>query len=219
MKFEELLPNTKWDILAAVAEGATTATAIAKATGTSLANISQQTQLLEAWGLLTFGKEGSGVGKPQRRYALKRELAFLAVVQQGSAEKRTLSLDAVQRAAVNILLYPKRDDQYFLFKFLWQQEAYVRQCDAIAVVESKEKELHLLVLAPPERLETLRKEYSKVVVHEADGKRGKTLISWAHSSEEIAAGLEKGEPYFTNLLKHPHTIFDTKRLIATLQKR
>lgn len=217
MEFEDVLGNAKWDILAEVAKGERAASDIARATGTSLANISQQTKLLEAWGLLKLGKEPkTGAGKPKLLYRLNKEVAHLAIVRHGYAAKRTLSFDSTDEPLLNILFVPKSEDRYYLFKFLCQHEEYLRQCQAVALVDADDKELHLLVLAPEARLDMFRKNYSKVSLKAADGKPGKSIITWTHSAQELRDGFAKGEDYYINFLKKHRILVDPNEELRLL---
>ncbi len=217
MEFENVLGNAKWAILAEVAKGDCAASDIARATGTSLANISQQTKLLEAWGLLKLGKEQkTGAGKPKLLYKLNKEVAHIAIVRHGYAAKKTLSLDSTDEPLLNILFVPKAEDRYYLFKFLCQHEDYLRQCQAVALVDTDDKELHLLVLAPEGKLEKFRKEYSKVQLKDGDGKPGKSIITWTHSAQELLEGFARGEDYYANFLKKHRIIVDPEEELRTL---
>ncbi|MBR9692615.1 winged helix-turn-helix transcriptional regulator [Candidatus Woesearchaeota archaeon] len=212
MEFEDLLTNSKWNILSSVAKEDMAASDISKATGTSLANISQQAKLLEAWGLIKRLKASrKGPGKPKIIYGLNKELAHIAVLRDGFAGKKMITPTPSCWAMLNIFFHPKQDDHYYLQKFLWQCEDYVEACDALAIADSDQKEIHILAIASPEKLEALRKKYSKVEVKGPNGK--KTVISWTHSEAELAEGLAAGEDYFENLLKHPHIITDPNDLL------
>jgi len=234
MEFEELLGKTRWAILAEASKGDRSASEIAVATGTSLANISQQTKLLEAWGFLKLGKRSGKAGKPRLTYSLKKELAYIALVRRGAAIRRTLPLDRFRSVMLNILLYPKGEEQHCLFRLFWEHEDYFMARQAVAVVESDKKELHLLVLARAEELEALRKEYSKLSLSgtcgektgvetsgksggEGKGGGGKSVIIWTHSRDELRRGLEKGEPYFLNLFKHLHVLIDPEGTFQELR--
>ncbi len=217
VKIEEALDKTRWQILAAVAEEPRSPAEIARATGASLANISQQARLLEAYGLIKAAKEKRGVpGKPRLIYTLARETGYLVLLKQGFAAKKSLALDHFREAMLSICFWERSEDHYFLGKFLWQEEEYVNECDAIAISEAKGAEIHLLVIAAPEKLDLLRKKFSKA---EVTGQRGKrNIVSWTHSVAEIKEGIARREAYFLNLLKKTHVIFDRKGSFAEVRR-
>jgi DNA-binding MarR family transcriptional regulator len=209
MKFETILTNSRWSILEALADGNHAMSEIAAATGTSLPNVSQQVRLLEAYDLVkALHEEKEGKGKPKTIYRLNKSLAHVAMVRPGLVGMKTVTLDPFHAAMLNVWFLDRVEDHYFLQKFLWQAEELVRESDALAVIDAKSEEIHLLVLAPEERLEKIRKKYSKVVVSSADGEKEKAVISWSHSAEELREGLAKREAYFVNLVKRPHIIYE-----------
>lgn len=219
MKFEEALTGSRWRILRVLADGEGSISEIAAAIGTSLPNISQQAKLLEAYGLIKRAKEvKQGPGKPRLRYALGKELAHLAVVREGFAAKRTLSLDPFHSTMLNIWFLPRSEDHYFLQKFLLEQDECFESCFAMAVTDTNQEEIHLLILAPEKELDELRKKRSKTKVSNPRTKKEKTVVAWSHSPIEVEVGVRQKEEYFLNLLKSPHTIFDTEQLIPRLQR-
>ena len=218
MEFEASLENSRWTILQQLARKDSSASEIAQATGTSLPNISQQTRLLEAYGLIRAAEEErKGPGKPRRIYALRRRCGRGPVARKGFAGKKTVQLDPFHTAVLNIWFLESRDDHYYLQKFLWQHESLIERCRAVAVVGSKGQELHLLLVTDEKSLEGIRKEYSKIVLASPSGKE-RSLISWTHTIEEIERGLAEREEYFTKLVKEIHAIIDKEGLLAELKR-
>lgn len=215
MKFETLLSNSKWDILTAVAKRERSASEIARATKTSLANISQQTKLLEALGYLRREDDRSGKrGRPRTTYSLKKEVAHLALLTHGFAGKKELHLDDFHTMILRLWFFPTNEDHYYLQKFFWQEEAFITECTALAIVETNRTEIHLLALVPEEKLAHFREAKSKSVVYGQHGK--KSIIIWTHTTAELEEGIARKEPYFLNLLKKPHIIKDEQQLLQQL---
>ncbi len=207
MEFASILGNARWALLSAVADGEKGAAELSEATGSSLANVSQQARLLEAWGLL---KRRRGADGRRRAYRLAKELANLAYVRAGYAGTRTFTPTPQDEPVLNILFLPSPEDRYYLQKLLWQHEEYVAACEALALVDSDEKELHLLAIADEKLVERLRAERSSIPLEGPDG-ASKTAVIWTHSFAEIERGLAEEEEYFRNLLKRPHVIKDAGR--------
>ena len=57
MDYEELLTKSKWSILKELSKGEKSAVEIAKKTDQSIANVTQQLKLLEAYNLVKKGKQ------------------------------------------------------------------------------------------------------------------------------------------------------------------
>jgi DNA-binding transcriptional ArsR family regulator len=214
VEFEQALTGTRWKIIATLAEGQKALSQIATATETSLPNISQQAKLLEAYGIIKAQPEKKSVpGKPKLNYSLAKQQVFIALAKSGMACKKSIVLDPITELMLNILFWEKKEDRYCLQKFYWQQEAYVNECSAIAVTSSNDEEIHLLVIAEQEKLEQLRKEFSKIEITCPQGKK-KKIISWTHSMEELLEGLEKKEEYYEKLIEHPHIIKDPSGILT-----
>lgn len=217
MKFEQALSGTRWEIISTLSKGDAAISEIAKATKTSIPNISQQAKLLEAYGLIKVrGEKRGGPGKPKLFYALAKKYAFIAVARPGFAAKRSFVLDGASLIMLNTLFWEHKEDHYYLQKFYWQQEEFVEKCKAIAIIDSIDQEIHLLVVAEEKDLEKLRKEFSKVVITDPDGKK-KSIISWTHSMEEIDEGLKKKEEYYQKLVKQFHVLMDYEGVLEHLR--
>jgi DNA-binding transcriptional ArsR family regulator len=218
VKFETLLNSSRWNILEALARGEFTASELARITKSSLPNISQQAKLLEAYEVIkTRREEKQGPGKPRTIYELNKNLAHIAVARKGFAGKKTLTLDTFHNAVLNIWFLDRADDHYYLQKFLWQNEELIKECLGMALVEARGDELHLLVLAAPEKLEHLRKKFSKAVISSQEKQR--SVIAWTHSVEEMREGLARDDTYYKNLLKKPHIIVEKDDVFREFMKK
>lgn len=204
MQFEELLTGSRWAIVAAVATGNSSPTGIAAAAGTSLANVSQQARLLAAHGYLTAKKARSGKpGKPRVEYGLVEPKAHIVLLREGSATQKTLTLNR-KREAVLASFFWKEEDQEYLIAFICRNAEIVHRAEAVAVVESKGNEIHLLVIAKEEDVEEFRKRFSKTTVAL---KKEKHLICWTHTRKELHEGLARKDHYYTHLLARPEWLF------------
>ncbi|RME31050.1 ArsR family transcriptional regulator, partial [Candidatus Woesearchaeota archaeon] len=123
MKFEQYTTGTSWQVLKSIAEKPRSASEIARTIGASIANVSQRARLLEAHGVITRTKEQhAGKGKPHQRYAITKPVTLLASIAQGTARKRTFTPNEFQEQLLNILNWPRQEDQFFLLKFLCLHE-------------------------------------------------------------------------------------------------
>jgi len=216
VEFEQLIGNASWTILETLADGEKSPAEIAKATGISLASISQQTRLLNAYSLISLQKRPrAGPGKPKQSYNLTKELAYLVVLRKGFAGKKTLKLDDHHKAHLNLCFLDKVEDHYYLEKFLWEREELLQHCDTLAVSDSDGREIHLLIITDEQHLEKLRKEMSTTVIrHVPDKKEERKVICWTHTLQEVRDGLARDDDYFKKLLNHPHAIIDRKNVLS-----
>jgi DNA-binding HxlR family transcriptional regulator len=97
METETLFTTTKWSVLQTIAKKPSAPLEIAKALGTTTANISQQLRLLEAAGLVAKTRiSNSEAGMPRALFSLTRDFAQLNVVTKGLAKKKLITLSPLQ---------------------------------------------------------------------------------------------------------------------------
>lgn len=216
MEIEQFITQTKWSILCALAESEKSSSEIATETGSSLANISQQAKLLEAYGMITPVKKLSKgrTGKPKRTYKLNHNFTFLANVEKGFSGKTTLQLDKHERAFINIWFYEQKQAWSYLRAYLVLNEELFTLCSTIAVVSSDKQEIHLILITEKQNLEKIRNNHSQ---HEIKiGNETKKVISWTHSLEELEEGVMRKDEYFLKILSNPHILYDRDNLLRKL---
>jgi DNA-binding HxlR family transcriptional regulator len=215
MDYDQLFSNARWEIIRAISHGKSSATELAKATKSSLPNISQQLKLLEAYDLVEYIKDQKkGAGKPRQIYQLKRELCYLTYARHGMAEKRLFNPDAYHIMLLNILYLPNLQDHPFIIKHFSTNEEVPQHC-AVAWLKSNDNEIEVLQIT--DNIELIRAKYSNTFVEHA-GKTRK-IIAWTHTMKELQEGLARKEPYFENLLHNPIAIHDPKNLIDKVRKK
>jgi len=200
MEFEDLLSKSKWAILKELAKGEKSAVEIAKKTNQSIANVTQQLQLLEAYNLVKKAKQikEKKAGKPRTPYTLNQEIVMVSMLKPGIAEKKLLKLretDDYHKCLLNIFFILKPEDHYYLIKFICLTDM-VKKADTIEV----------------------REKYSNMNIIGLEGKT-KKIISWSHNKKEIEEGLEKKEDYFINLIENCKELVDKKDYIKELRQK
>lgn len=217
MEFEESLTNARWKILEALGKAERAASDIAAEEKLGLANVTQQLKLLEAYGFIkrSDATPPKQPGKPKRTYRLAQERGFIATIAAGGVMKHAFTLDEHHAVVLALLSYEKNDDHYFLEKYLLTTEELVLTCTAIAIIDSTQKEIHLLVLATPETLDDLRKRFSKTVIKNVEG-REKNIVTWIHSEEEFREGLRRKDAYYARMLAKPHLLLDRAGVLRKL---
>ncbi|MBR9701113.1 hypothetical protein GOV11_04575 [Candidatus Woesearchaeota archaeon] len=200
----KILQKSRWEILTAISQGHASATDIAKRTGGSMPNITQQLQLLAAYDVITQDKElRSGVGKPRQLYRIKRPVAHLALAREGQAVQTMFTPNESQALLLSVLTMKTSDAQIPILKLMLTEEELLKKC-SIAVKSISSQDIELLLLT--EDVDKIRKEYSKIETA-AEGKKWK-FIAWTHSIEEVKEGLSKGEQHFEMFKKTYHLLHD-----------
>lgn len=215
---DDALFSTKWDLLQLIARSKNkTPTELARVLNTSLANITQQLKLLEAYGLVGKEKENNPekkVGKPKLRYTLSKDVASLAVVGEGFAEKKSIVPTDYSVVFLKALLSASSEDAEALLKFLMTHDELMQKCKGIGLVKITKDSLELFLHT--EFIDEIRKKHSHAVVADPSFK-SKKIICWTHSDFEIDDGLKRKDPYFVNMFKNMAILLD-KSAKLTLQR-
>ncbi|MFH1506170.1 MAG: helix-turn-helix domain-containing protein [archaeon] len=219
MEIESLFGSAKWKILEKLAKEKLSPMQLAEKTKTSIANISQQLALLEAYNFVKKEKteNTNKKGKPKTLYSLAKDIAYVVYAKPGFANKKLFRLDAHLQNMMNVLFLDKKEDAYFISKFLWQYEDMViPQVDAIFFLKS-DNDIELTIISNDQRtLDEIRKKLSNVVLENLEKKKKKIVI-WSHSTQEIEEGLKKKEAHFKSVTHNLYSIYDPKNLLSNIE--
>ena len=104
MEQATLFTEQRWKILKRIAREPLSPLQLAQATGTSMANMSQQLRLLEAVGIVKKEKvPNRDRGKPRTLFSLAGDCAFMAILTGEVAEKKLVKLASDQAALLRIV--------------------------------------------------------------------------------------------------------------------
>jgi hypothetical protein len=225
MDFEDLLTKGRWSILKELAKGEKSAAEIARKTNQSIANITQQLVVLEAYGLVRKAKlehekqKQAKPGKPKTPYALNQEIFAFSFLKPGMAEKSVIKLketDLFPKFVLNAYFTLKEEDHYPIVKYVCESEI-LKKADCIAFLKSNEKEIELFIITD-QQLHDFREKYSNVHINCLDGKT-KKIISWSHNKKEVEEGLAARDDYFVNLAKNSKELVDRKGLLKEFKEQ
>ena len=221
MEFEDLLTKSKWSILKELSKGDKSAVDIARKTSQSIANVTQQLALLEAYNLVKKAKQEKlkKPGKPKTAYALSQEIFAFSFLKPGMAEKSIIKLreaDLFPKFVLNAYFTLKEEDHYPVIKYVCESEI-IKKAECIAFLQSNEKEIELFVITE-QQLHDFREKFSNFHVNCLDGKT-KKIISWSHNKKEVEEGLERKEDYFINLVKNSRELIDKKEELKELKEK
>jgi predicted transcriptional regulator len=123
MDHESLFTATKWDILKLLERGPQSPLEIAKATGSSLANVSQQLRLLEMAGVVKTKRiSNRDKDKPRILYSLAGNLSYLIATSDKFVDKKLLNLTDRNKVILRIWFIENQDVRYALERAFWQIE-------------------------------------------------------------------------------------------------
>ncbi|MFH1211391.1 MAG: helix-turn-helix domain-containing protein [Candidatus Woesearchaeota archaeon] len=221
MDFGELLTGSRWKILQELAKKPLSESELAAKLSTSLANISQQIRLLEAYSFVIKEKEavqegiraGNKRGKPKSLYSLSIAVASVAMVTGSGAERVSREINPFEAMLLNILLFLKEQDRYFLLKHLISNDELVKHSQGIGFLKSSTEDVEIITIT--DDFESIRKKYSNVFIKFGD--REKKIVSWTHSLQEIKDGLARKESYFINLTKKIIPIYESEEVFKKIE--
>jgi len=140
MEIETLFTEQKWNILASLADKKQSPLQLSKRLNTSMANISQQLRLLEAFGLVKKEKiPNRDKGKPRTLFSLKKNYAYLISATGNYADKRLIELDSYHDILLRIWFIKNSNLHYFVEKAFWKIEPYLDSMDIVAFKEETDK--------------------------------------------------------------------------------
>ncbi len=215
MEFLNFLTGSKYKIIVELTKKPQSASDIAKTLKTSIANISQQLKLLEAYGIIKKEREepSAGPGKPKIFYEIKKEQTYIISLKKDSLKKIKLPVFWGYDLFINMAEILDPRDQYFVPKFCFYTEDILKLCTGIALIKSTGQAIEFLLFT--DQLEKIRKEYSNVILKDLEGKE-KRIVCWTHSENELMNGLQNNEKYFIDLLKDAQLIFDKDGRLGTI---
>ncbi|MFC2135624.1 ArsR/SmtB family transcription factor [Bacteroidota bacterium] len=215
MEYGALLTDSKWDIIKELSIKEQTPTDLAAKASTSLANISQQLRLLEAYRLVKKEKkvQNKQPGKPRTVYSIDKEINYVIAVSDNYAVKKELELDYFQKAIFNMCVAGSNENIYFIEKFFITNEEVVKKCDAVGLVREDESKIELLLIT--KHIQSIREKYSNQSVENLEGKK-KTIVCWTHNMDEMEEGLKTKNEHFLNLTKNLFPIIEKDLLIKKI---
>ncbi|MFH1770591.1 MAG: winged helix-turn-helix domain-containing protein [archaeon] len=148
MDQETLFTGSKWDILKLLGQKKMSPLELARKSGTSTANISQQLRFLEMAGIVTSQRiPNRDKGQPRILYSLSGNNSFLISVAPGFVNKGLQTLNQREQAILKIWFYNNKESQYFLERAFLSLDKYLPEIDAVAIDESKSSQLTLTVVS------------------------------------------------------------------------
>ncbi len=228
---DEIFANAKWSLVAEIAKRPQSASELAVKTSTSISNIIQQLKLLEAYGTIKRIKTGEMItggtpaqiplgkkqsGKPKQIYALNIEAVQLAILRNGAAEKKTISIDATNSMFFNLLTALSPEDIMVMITFMIKHEDIVKKCRAISITRTTRDSIELFLIT--DHVDEIRAKFSNLFIEDLNG-RTKKIINWTHNEFEINDGLNRHDKYFIDMVKNSQIISDPKFIMAAIKNR
>ena len=208
MEVEDFLRGSKWEILLELSNTPFSASTLSQRLNKSIANIVQILHILEAGGFVKkIATQKGKAGKPQTIYTLNKEICLITTLSLQGGKKVHFTPNNYEQYLLNVLALRQPAAEYALLKLFFSQEEFFEKIDGLAFLRSSGSDIEILTLT--KEVEELRKSFSNMRV-EQKGKK-KKIISWAHTIDEIKAGVEGKEEYFLNLIKQFTIIYEREK--------
>jgi predicted transcriptional regulator len=167
LELEPVLAATRWRILKVLAERKASPLEMAQELKTTIANISQQLRLLEAYGLVKKERiQGRERNKPRMLYSIAQDSVYYVTIASKFAEKRKINLTKQKRTILKIWSIEKEDWQYYIEKFYWKIEPNLKKIRKIGVDVSQPNITLIIETDEPKEFERIGKMMN-IKVHAA----------------------------------------------------
>jgi DNA-binding HxlR family transcriptional regulator len=216
MEYEGLFTDSKWAIIKELANKKQSPTELAKKTNTSIANISQQLRLLEAYNLVIKEKlkENNVPGKPKVNYRIAKEVSYIVHITQDSAEKKLIETNPLHQMLLNIIFLEKTEDQEILMNFFGQSQDLFVKCQSILLLKSESNKIELTLIT--DHVDNIRTKYSNITI-ETSKKTKKDIACWTHSMQELEEGIHSKNEHFMKITTKVKTLYDPSNLILKIR--
>jgi DNA-binding Lrp family transcriptional regulator len=209
---ESEIAGSKWLILKILSKNPQTPKQLAEKLGTTIANMSQQLKLLEAYGFLKKVRADKGPnsrkGKDLRvMYSLVKGKTWLISVMPGVAKRKELKINSEMGLLVNLLLLDLKDEHPFVLNFFLNNNV-VDYIDSAYYLKSDKNEINILVIT--KKLEHFRETKSALKVKYKSEE--KTIRFWSHTPLEIKEGLSNKEKYFQDLVSQAELLYEKEHV-------
>ncbi len=208
---DTILTGTQWRVLEETSNHPVSPKQLAERMGTTIAYASQQLKLLEAQGYLKKERVDKGAGGRKNNnsrivYSVNKNSLYITILRPYLSERKELKLNPQTSYIANTLSADLKEDGFCLMKFFFNHQELFEKMDLLFYVESKEDEIHLLVIT--DDLASFRAEKSSITIS-CQGIT-KTLKFWSHTIGEFRGGLENKERYFEDHVQKAILLYERK---------
>lgn len=207
------ITGTKWEILKELSLHPLSPKQLAENMNTTIANMSQQLKLLEAYGYVKSKRVDKGVGGRAKNdgnriiYYLSKNTSIITIIGQHITAKKEIKLTPYNLLIFNTIMADLKEEGLCILKFCLVHENLLNVMDALLYIKHENAELHLLVIT--ENPGSFRNEKSSIQIEcPLTGK--KTIKFWSHTIEEFKAGLSNKEKYFLEQHKNSVLLYEKK---------
>jgi DNA-binding transcriptional regulator GbsR (MarR family) len=200
MEIESLFTGTKWTILTYLSQSSYSPLELAEKLNTTIANISQQLRLLEAYGIVKSVKVPNvEKGKPRIQYSLSNDLAYLIFTFNKATDKKLIKPTPQVKLILKIIFYEDEKKQELLFDLFSHLKSHLASIKLLALNQAS-KDFEVIVVCKnyseiESKLKDLKKEDVKFKFYTYEQfeklKLSSDLIYSLHDPDGLIAQKEK----------------------------
>lgn len=216
------LHKTKWQIIEALTKGNKTPTELAKRLKITLPSIHAQIKELEQENLIKKVGEIKGKTRPYAEYSIREGFIYFVKALPDETAQKFLPIDENLKLHLRIWSVPQKEYHYYIERFWWQIQEYLKDIDSIIVygsVASGEardgSDIDILMLVKKNM-----KKYEKMFSAKMIGTRGKRkmIMCQIFETDDFENSLKKGSDFAREVMKNNIVIYDPDNNFIKLKK-
>lgn len=210
------LTGTKWEILEILSKKTSHPKELAEEIGTTIANISQQLKLLEAYGYIKSERVDKGKGSRKKRssrikYSLNKNQLSIISINPFKMERKEITRTHINVYLANILLCDLKKETELLIRLYTDHKELFEHIEALFFLKTDANETHLFVIT--EKIELFRAENSRLQITKL--KENNEIRFWSHTLDEVRKGLDSKEKYFLDQMKLAQLLYEKRPNYST----
>lgn len=216
------LNATKWRIIEELSKGNKTPTELAKKLKISLPSIHAQLTGLEKEKIIKKVGKIKGKTRPYAEYSIEEGFVYFIKALPSETEQKFLAVDENLRLHLRIWSVPQKEYHYYIERFWWQIQDYLKDIDAIVVYGSvatgdarEGSDIDILMLVKKNI-----KKYEKMFSAKMIGTRGKRkmVMCQIFGTDDFENSFKKGSDFAQEVVKNNIVIYDPDKNFIKIKK-
>lgn len=211
MDIEKLFTEQKWNILKELSKGSYSPLQLAKRSNTTMANISQQLNLLEFSKIVKKEKiSNRDKGKPRTLFSIADDCGYIVSIMKGFAEKKLIKIDELHKIIFRVWFIKNQEAQSNIEKCIFSIEDSIDKVSCILFEDSQDSSNLTIVTEDQKDIE----KAIKSVNTKKEGTKKKDFLVNLISPKELekAVKQKKIDINSSNL----EVLYDPKQIIGSL---
>jgi len=168
MDFDLFFSSPRWKILEIIAKEPSSPIEISNQLNTTVSYVSQQLKLLEAAQIIIKKKTGLvQKGKPRSVYSISKEILLITTLMNNFPAKKIIHLTDYHKIILKIWLIENSDIHYYIEKFYWKIESYIKDIEGI-FIDISGKKPKIIVVSEVSNFKKLKQKIESFIKEESE---------------------------------------------------